>query len=481
MRRVGKTFVAVVLVLAPLAAVFSPVAARSRVVWTAREHIDWFADRFSCHPGATVDAGAHGRIFVATTIAEDPRHSDIRVAAHEAPSGAALWHRRFDVAPVDGALGILVDGPTVFVLGSAGELSDRGPPRSMLVYALSNADGSVRWSQRIRGPDGFADAVSMALSPDGSTLYAAGDAYRATSDDDRLRSTIFVASLDTADGMLRWRATPPGPDSAADRLSGCGDSAPHVVGASDDAVVVAIEESVGINGEGSFAAAALEATDGSLRWWRSTSGYGFGTAIAMSPDGATAYVGGDIGFATVIAYDVASGDRLWRSRARARAAGLAITPNGSRLIAIGRSVGSATWTGALRTASGAWVWERTYQDRDTSHVGTAVDVSPDGRRVYVATWRCTDTRNLGDPVLVCSRDFLVLRYRVDSGAGGMWATYAGPYDPGWELTTDLVVTRRGRVAVTGLQQVGPAPNLCGPRTCRTDYDVSTVLLRETQP
>jgi hypothetical protein len=126
-------------------------------------------------------------------------------------------------------------------------------------------------------------------------------------------------------------------------------------------------------------------------------------------------------------------------------------------------------------ANGRVRWERTYEDLDHHHDAQGLSTSPNERRVYVATWRCIDTGDdPTDPFPSCFKDLALLRYRVDGGRGGLWGIYDGPVREGTELASDVAVTRRGRVAVTGISQGGPSPNVCGRYACRIDYDVVTV-------
>lgn len=454
--------------------------ASAGTAWAAREHVDWFKSRYSCFVGAAVDVGPRGRAFVATTMAIDNTHSDLRVSAHRGSNGDLVWRRRFDVARTEGAEDVLFAAGTVFVLGTAGELSGKRQPRGLLIYAFGASHGSLLWSRLLRGPDGRAEAASMTLSPNGRRIYVAGTAYRTTSTDDLLRSRLLVAALDVDDGSTIWKGTPPGPDPLADQLYGCdGDHPIHAVTATADAVVVALEGQIAPEGEGSMTTVALNASTGSVRWWNSLPGLGEGDSVVATPDGATVIAGGNANRATFVAYDVSTGRRLWRrTMARRIETTFILSGDGRRLYAAGSALGPVVWTASLRAVDGALAWERFYQDRDTYHGPSAIAMGPDGRHAYVATWRCVKV--VDDPhntLPACERDYAVLRYRAVGGRGGMWRTHGGPYAPGSETTTDLAVSPSARVVVTGLSQVGPAPNVCGKYVCKIDYDVATVAFR----
>ncbi len=453
--------------------------------WSAREGIEWFKSRHSCSTAAAVEVGPSGRVFIATRVGTDRRHSDVLVSARRATDGELLWRRRFDGGRVDGAEDLVVgaDG-TVFVLGTVGELTDEAAPRALLVLAYSGADGTLRWSRRLTGTDGRAEGVGLTLAPDGSRLYVAGSAYRPDSTDDRTLARLLVAALAPVDGSVLWQVVPPGPDALPDEMSQCDESPLHVVDATSDVVLVTLEGQVGSGpvdvGEGKMTTVALEAATGAVRWWRSIRGYGYGAAVRATPDGGTAIVAGSSGFATLAAYDVSTGEALWRTRvARRRAvAALVLSSNGRRAYVAGSGIGPVVWTASFGLTDGSRRWDRLFRDEDTHHTATGIALSLDGSHAFVTTWSCTGAiDDPNDDLPTCLRDYAVLRYATVGGRGGPWASYSGPFRGGWEIAEDLSIGGNGRVYVTGISQDGPAPNICGRYACRIDYDVATVAFR----
>jgi DNA-binding beta-propeller fold protein YncE len=125
-------------------------------------------------------------------------------------------------------------------------------------------------------------------------------------------------------------------------------------------------------------------------------------ALAISPDGARLYMtstsaGSDrCADIATIAYDAASGSRLWGHRydggqpcdagqfgvrIDSAPASLAVNPDGSEVYVTGVSIGSAYATIAYGTTTGHQLWAA--RNDGASGTATALAVSPDGARVFV--------------------------------------------------------------------------------------------------
>jgi outer membrane protein assembly factor BamB len=141
---------------------------------------------------------------------------------------------------------------------------------------------------------------------------------------------------------------------------------------------------------------------GGTRLWRARFGKGLGlgslgSATAVSPDGSTVFVAGDLpkgpgaNVGEVVAYKAASGAVIWQRRYNPGPAGssdfnsIVVSPDGSTVFVAGgtqprRHGHDSFLTIAYDAATGARLWVNRGQ---TGGFASAVTVSPDGSAVFV--------------------------------------------------------------------------------------------------
>lgn len=193
-------------------------------------------------------------------------------------------------------------------------------------------------------------------------------------------------------------------------------------------------------------------------------------AIAVDPNGALVYVTGysyrlatEFDYVTV-AYDALSGSRVWSRRYTGPGAhgdfpkAMAVSPDGTRVFVTGSSYDPAVLyrygTIAYDAATGATLWGRRYVAGYGTDEAQALGVSPDGTRVYVTGY----SGKLGH-----GNDYATVAYDATSGAKAWAARYNGPGNDS-DLADTLAVSGDGtRVFVSG-QSVGAT----------TGYDFATV-------
>jgi WD40 repeat protein len=183
-----------------------------------------------------------------------------------------------------------------------------------------------------------------------------------------------------------------------------GDEGRAIVVSPDGSTVFVTGPSQGVTTGVDYATEALDAQTGAQLWLVRYNGTGDGddvpVAIGVSPDGGTVYVTGSsegtstgLDYATV-AYDAGTGARVWTRRYVGPGAGadvptgLAVAPDGSRVVVTGSSENGADGldylTESLNPATGAVQWVHRYDgSAHGDDTATAVAVSPDSGQVFV--------------------------------------------------------------------------------------------------
>jgi outer membrane protein assembly factor BamB len=133
---------------------------------------------------------------------------DYATVAYNAVTGAQLWAERYDGASSGerGADSVAVSGSTVFVTGSSYGGSSANYDYATVAY--SAATGAQLWVQRYDGPGGGNQAYSVAVSPSGGTVYVTG--YANTSSTGTVYDYTTIA-YSAATGAQLWLARYNGP------------------------------------------------------------------------------------------------------------------------------------------------------------------------------------------------------------------------------------------------------------------------------
>jgi len=306
---------------------------------------------------------------------------------------------------------------TIVAVGSAPAFSTSAPS--------ARTPGAPIWVARHDDSHHHSDkAESLAVSPDGATVFVTGVSNR----------EYGTVAYDSATGARKWVA----------RFNGSGTLAGHdracCVVASPDGQLVFVSGVVTRTPGGSdFGTVAYDAATGTQRW---VSRYNdgkhrldFATAMAVNPDGSRLYVAGyGRGAYRVIAYDPASGAELWVSARRSISgtpSSLAVSPDGTTVVAAGIE------TVAYDAVSGAVLWRRRPHSRYVSGAA-AVAISPDSSKVFVT----------GDKRFGASR-YLTVSYDARTGVRN-WSRLYGTVENGGSVGLALAVSPDGSlVFVTG--------------------------------
>ncbi|MEA2783639.1 MAG: hypothetical protein QOK29_5198 [Rhodospirillaceae bacterium] len=385
-----------------------------------------------------------GRVFVVGAAQTGPHINDLDIVtiALDPASGEELWSTRYDTNyhryDQAGAITVSPDSGTVFVTGTS---TGRHYVRSAVTVAYDAATGVQRWEQRCCGT---LNGIGRDLVASGSALYLLAS----------IADHIYVTSYDAATGARAWTSTyPRGLYSAGADLE---------VGGGGVFVIGEIQFERGFR---DGLVLALDQATGEHRWHRTFDGKwyfpdGYASSGALSPDGGTLFTTGVVtsrhnnDTATTIAYDTASGGRLWASRIQrdlwdARVPKVEAATDGSGVVVAATYVdgdGHVEFvTADYGPSDGARRWLRREPMGDYQARVIDLALSPDGDRAYVG--------GFGSTVAGAQSGWLALAYDTAVGGAPTWirsAPLSSEYDAvvGVEVAPDgtLVYLTGERVA-----------------------------------
>jgi hypothetical protein len=323
------------------------------------------------------------------------------------------------------------------------------------------------WTARYsEGADNQAFAIG--ISPDSDRAFVTGASASAAGYD------FVTVAYDMATGeelwVSRYHGPAPGNDGGTALTVGPDGSRVYVSGVS-----------WGVGSERDYATIAYDAGTGEQLWVSrydgEMSGYDFAWDVAVGPRGDAVYVTGESTSSTerdfvTVAYDSQTGEQLWDSpysgpqcpsdgTAGGLGGGFALRVGPApgqegheRVYATGYTTGChTTWdytTIAYDGSSGDQLWVASYKGIDSVDIGMSLDVSPDGRSVYV-TGRSVGIAGLGAAweFPEVSYDYATIAYDAETGWTRWVARYNGPGDL-VDVATSLDASPDGsRVYITG--------------------------------
>ena len=334
---------------------------------------------------------------------------DYGTVAYESATGTRLWVSRYD-GPANGidlALDVAVspDGSKVFVTGASETRHGFG----WATIAYDSSTGATEWIRRHKG-----SSPTLAVSPDGTKVFVTGWAPSPTGDTDY--ATLAYSS---ATGATLWARRYDGPAHL--------DDVPYAVFATPDAVVVTGRSSGSNATYVDYATVAYDPSTGSRLWSRRYDGpghsYDAAAAVTGSADGSKVFVtgastetnGSTADYAT-IAYDGASGKKVWIRRYRTPSGSYAefatATADGSVVFVTGQSQafsGEDYATVAYDGATGTRLWVARQSGPGSRLDGpNGIAASPDGTTVYVTGFISNGP--------LSGEDFGTFAYRASTGA-----------------------------------------------------------------
>lgn len=415
-------------------------AAGPAVLWVT--HQDVLHGGSNAQVAASPDGSA---VFVAGQLNKQTDVPEAVLGAYNPATGGSLWQDKYTATArsLFGAVAVSPDAATVFATGRAQATSRTAG--NYLTVAYNAVTGAQEWADN-SAPQG--GAVAIAVAPDGSAVFVTGAtgtvAYDAATGATLWSAAAGSTALAVAHDGAAVYLTAPLPFGYRDRHTAYlttaldattghtlwseqyavpkGNSRPVAIAAtSTGSAVIVTGTTIDATGEVvNFGTVAYNPVTGARLWVRAyhnPNGPSTARSLAISPDGASAFVTGDTnnspsplsyGEYATVAYDTATGAPLWTARYRGPASGyggpaadLAISPDGAKVIVTGynwsASPGSQPEfaTVAYDSGTGAQLWVARYgQPAKEAAYGVSVAVSPDSSKVFVTG----DTGNDGTTV-----------------------------------------------------------------------------------
>jgi outer membrane protein assembly factor BamB len=382
----------------------------------------------------------------AAAQAPHPARTSSPAARQMAVPGAKLWVQRYN-GPGNGtdaahSVAVSPDGATVFVTGQSPGATPGSGQDDYLTAAYNAATGARLWTARYDGP-GTDQAAAVAVSPDGGTVFVTGTTWGGPG----LGGNYATVAYRASDGAQLWVARYKNPANDGDNAAALS------VARNGTAVFVTGTSWVG-SGSG-IATVAYRASDGAQLWVKNWSPPGwccnYYSRAIMSPGGnrvfVTALVQSDTSASEygTVAYNATTGARLWARRYAGKgASSIAVSPDLATVYVTGESH-FRYGTLAYSARTGSLIWARFYGSLPRGAAAASVAVSPGGTVVV--------TGGSGD-------GYATVAY--SPGGAQLWARrYDGPGgNPTLGNVDDfgqaVAAPGNGRVYVTGISWGGSA-------------------------
>ena len=392
---------------------------------------------------ATVKVSPNGKsVFVTgekvTFVDQINSVSEYPTIAYDALTGAQQWISSYpgprNDAYVAVTLAVSPDSESVFVLQMSGE--NAGDFAAVRYDATS---GAQQWVAKYDGPGNGLDLPKgISVSTDGSKVVVTG-----ASPGKETRNDFATLQYDAATGAQQWLVRYNGPgtndDEAVAIVTSPDGNTVYVTGWSENGSDYGLD----------YATVAYDATTGIQKWasryHRADNSFATARAMAISHNGRRLYVTGytDAGYNgappeyTTVAYDAATGARLWKAFFTApmnsdinsgTAQALVVSPDDSRVYVTGNVAGSTGGftsyndfgTVAYDAAMGSVIWTAYYAGTaglsNSNNIPWAIGVTPDGNHVVVAGQVSNNTSPL---------DFGTVAYDAATGAQQWVETFNG--------------------------------------------------------
>jgi len=397
----------------------------------------------------SVTTSPDGSTVYVTGGSGDNGTADYTTVAYNAATGAQRWVSRYNGGVTAFSVAVSPDGSTVFVTGYSAAGTQSGFDYATVAY--NAATGAQRWAKLYSGlGNEGGQAFWLAVSPDGKTVFVTGASGVANNDAEDYATVAYNA----ATGAQRWAKRYNGPGNSNDYAESV------AVSPTGNEVFVTGYSAAGPQSSYDYATVAYSAATGAQLWAKRYNGpINSGStaySVAVSPDGKTVFVTGDTrnaasgsDFATV-AYDAATGAQLWVKLYNGGGFSgnnppklVAVSPDGKTVFVTGDVAGPSYdyATVAYNAATGAQLWAKRYDGPGhNDDVAESVAVSPTGGTVYVTGY--SDGVNL-------QPDYATVAYNTATGARLWVSRYNIPNNTAGAVAFSVTVSPSGTVFVTG--------------------------------
>jgi len=417
----GSVFVGGTVTSGPLQDYIWPTTAFGTVAYDARTGVQLWSTHYEnsalpVHSAIDMDASRNGRLLALTGYAWKGLDTHIVVVGIDPRTGADLWQvvDRTDRSQYVADLTFSPDSAKVFIAGSRHQSTPEGYLNGVpdaIVESFDADTGSLLWRDVYQTESNSgSSASSIAVSPDGRTLYVAGQSM--VGEYPQTHSVATLLAYDTSTGERRWVWTYPPLSEETLTIE-------NLMVSPDGWTVYSVGGWIDRTSpwKAGFMVTAFDTMTGSERWF-STHPLGAGTLgpvqATLSSDGRRVFVVGydylndtDLSDLLVAGYDTAHGSLLWEASYGTgpgqsdMPSDIAVSQNGRMVVITGRSgspsvpiSGPSTpppppivrsfATVGYDAQTGKRLWAAHYlgpAGRDG--MGTSVAIAKNGRRVFV--------------------------------------------------------------------------------------------------
>jgi outer membrane protein assembly factor BamB len=338
--------------------------------------------------------------------------------------------------------------------------------------AYDTSSGATIWSREYDGPaSNHDDARAIAISPDGSTVFVTGESFSTVTSYD-----FATIAYDATTGATRWT-------KRWDVFGGSLDTANALIVTPDGTAMVATGSAfndLANNPSNDWATIAYDAATGSRLWSRRYAGLPGGNdeayAVTAASDGSQVFVTGvsdgksDRPDCLTIAYDAATGQALWVRRfdgpSNGVDAGISIAATADAVVVGGVMTTSAFSSDFLTMAyephTGVRLWMEHYNgNADSEDSAMAVAVSS---TLVFTTGTSTPRSGIGT---ISGKDYLTVAYDITSGTTRWTRRYNGPAE------------RADRPWAVSVAPDGQQVFVTGESFGKTSLDVTTIAYRSS--